>query len=37
MHNMIVLRNVISYTLFSPLIELSSLLHEGVNRVHLVK
>jgi len=37
MHNMIVLRNVISYTLSLPLIELSSLFDEGVNRVHLVK
>jgi len=36
MHNMIVLRNVISYTLSLP-IELPSLFDEGVNRVHLVK
>jgi len=34
---MIVLRNVISYALSLPLIELSSLFDEGVNRVHLVK
>ena len=33
----IVLRNVISYTLSLPLIELSSLFNEAVNRVHLVK
>jgi len=34
---MIVLRNVISYTLSLPSIELSSLFDEGVNRDHLVK
>jgi len=34
---MIVLRNVISYILSLPLIELSSLFDEGVNGVHLVK
>jgi len=37
MHNMIVLRNVISYTLTLPLNELSSLFDEGVNRVHILK
>jgi len=36
MHNMIVLRNVITYTLSLPLLELPSLFDEGVNRVHLV-
>jgi len=34
---MIVLRNVISNTLSLPLIELSSLFDEGVNRGHLLK
>jgi len=34
---MIVLRNVISYILSLPFIELSSLFDEEVNRVHLVK